>query len=71
MHRLSYSTMRISTRQLMVRCCVNSNAGQTCVCTSQISLQSGIHDRFVDAFVERQIDEGGDGKTEDQDWAVD
>ena len=33
--------------------CKFRNAGQTCVCANRILLQSGIHDRFVDAFVER------------------
>ncbi len=33
--------------------CKFRNAGQTCVCANRILVQSGIHDRFVDAFVER------------------
>jgi succinate-semialdehyde dehydrogenase / glutarate-semialdehyde dehydrogenase len=28
------------------------NAGQTCTCANRILVQSGIHDRFVDAFVQ-------------------
>ncbi len=31
--------------------CKFRNAGQTCVCTNRIYVQSGIHDRFVEAFV--------------------
>ncbi len=26
------------------------NMGQTCVCTNRLFVQSGIHDRFVEAF---------------------
>ena len=33
--------------------CKFRNAGQTCVCANRILVQSRIHDRFVDAFVER------------------
>ncbi|MFN4128566.1 MAG: NAD-dependent succinate-semialdehyde dehydrogenase [Paracoccaceae bacterium] len=29
------------------------NAGQTCICTNRLYVQSGIHDRFVAAFAER------------------
>ena len=33
--------------------CKFRNAGQTCVCANRILVQNGIHDRFVEAFVER------------------
>ena len=45
--------------------CKFRNAGQTCVCANRILVQSGIHDRFVDAFVERvKSMKVADGKTE-------
>lgn len=33
--------------------CKFRNAGQTCVCANRILVQSGIHDRFVEAFTAR------------------
>jgi len=48
--------------------CKFRNAGQTCVCANRILVQSGIHDRFVEAFAERvKAMKVADGKTEGSD----
>ena len=45
--------------------CKFRNAGQTCVCANRILVQSGIHDRFVEAFTARvKAMKVADGKTE-------
>ena len=48
--------------------CKFRNAGQTCVCANRILVQSGIHDRFVEAFTKRvKAMKVADGKTEGSD----
>jgi len=48
--------------------CKFRNAGQTCVCANRILVQSGIHDRFVEAFAKRvKAMKVADGKTEGSD----
>ena len=48
--------------------CKFRNAGQTCVCANRIVVQSGIHDRFVEAFAKRvKAMKVADGKTEGSD----
>ena len=48
--------------------CKFRNAGQTCVCANRILVQSGIHDRFVEAFAKRvKAMIVADGKTEGSD----
>ena len=48
--------------------CKFRNAGQTCVCANRFLVQSGIHDRFVEAFTKRvKAMKVADGKTEGSD----